>query len=224
LRLDGKQETLTLSTLGGSGGIETSGNTTVSDVDDENVVQLRTVYTKQELPISVANAADRDDVRRWPHLEGIKMYDTVSGHVDLFIGQDCPDVLMPLEVRSCSESLAAPFAVRTVLGWTTQGPVKKPGGQVAFVNFVRNDAELRQKLEKFWKLDFGEELASDAKGMSVEDRRAVSVMQDTISKVDGHYELAIPFKQRPVGLPNNRAYQIPNNSKYDCWQKKPYKS
>jgi len=32
--------------------------------------------------------------------------------------QDCPEVLMPLEVRSCSESLAAPFAVRTVLGWT----------------------------------------------------------------------------------------------------------
>jgi len=206
LRLDGKQETFTLSTLGGIGGIETSVvSMAVSDVDDENVVQLGTVYTRQELPISVANAADRDEVRRWPHLEGIKMYDTVSGHVDFLIGYDCPEVLMPLEVRSCSESLAAPFAVRTVLGWTIQGPVKKPGGQGAFVNFVRNDAELHQKLEKFWKLDFGEELASDAIDMSVEDRRAVSVMQETTSKVDGHYQLAIPFKQRPVGLPNNRA-------------------
>jgi len=205
LRLDGRQETLTLSTLGGSGGMETSVvNMTVTDADEQNVVQLRTVYTKEKLPISLMNGATEDEVRRWPHLQGIEVHNMTNGHVDLLIGQDCPEALMPLEVRSSSESSVAPFAVRTVLGWTIQGPVKTPGRHVAFVNFVRNDVELHQKLEKFWKLDFGEELTNDVKGMSVEDRRAVSVMEETVSKVDGHYELAIPFKQRPVNLPNNR--------------------
>ena len=179
---------------------------TVSDMEEQNVIQLKTVYTRDELPISMMNGADGDEIRRWPHLQGIKIYDATNSQVDLLIGQDCPEALMPLEVRSCGEPSTAPYAVRTVLGWTIQGPVKK-SGRGAFVNFVGNstELELHQKLEKFWKLDFGEELMCDVKGTSVEDRRAVSVMEETINKVDGHYEMAIPFRQKPVNLPDNRS-------------------
>jgi len=37
--------------------------------------------------------------------------------------------------------------------------------------------------------------------MSLSDRRALSVMKGSIRSVDGHYEMAIPFKHRPVSLP-----------------------
>jgi len=206
LGLVGRRETLTLSTLGSSSNrIQTSVvNMIVSDFEEQSDVHLRAVYTKEELPISLTNAASEDEIRRWPHLQNIEICNVGSDRVDLLIGQDCPEALVPLEVRKGDESSTAPYAVRTVLGWTIQGPVRKSSQSVASVYFVRTDDELHQKLEKFWRLDYDEELISDEKGMSVEDRRAISVMEETISKVGEHYELAIPFKQRPVNLPNNR--------------------
>ena len=42
------------------------------------------------------------------------------------------------------------------------------------------------------------------KDMSVQDRQAVSVMERTIKHVDGRYEIAIPFKNEPVNMPDNR--------------------
>ena len=48
-------------------------------------------------------------------------------------------------------------------------------------------------------------LEDDTKGMSIEDQKALAMMEDTIKLTDdGHYELAIPFRRRPVTLPNNR--------------------
>ena len=40
--------------------------------------------------------------------------------------------------------------------------------------------------------------------MSCDDRRALSVMEKTIQLKDGHYELALPWKNPPPALPKNR--------------------
>ena len=40
--------------------------------------------------------------------------------------------------------------------------------------------------------------------MSQEDLRAVSVMESTIRLRNGHYELALPWRNSPPRLPNNR--------------------
>lgn len=40
--------------------------------------------------------------------------------------------------------------------------------------------------------------------MSVADKTAVSLWDETVCLKQGHYELGIPFKERPLNLPNNR--------------------
>ena len=40
--------------------------------------------------------------------------------------------------------------------------------------------------------------------MSQEDLRAVSIMESTIRLHDGHYEMALPWRNSPPRLPNNR--------------------
>ena len=40
--------------------------------------------------------------------------------------------------------------------------------------------------------------------MSVEDERALAIMEDSVKKVSGHYQVALPWRQQPPYLPNNR--------------------
>ena len=40
--------------------------------------------------------------------------------------------------------------------------------------------------------------------MSVEDKRALRIMEGSSKKVSGHYQIALPWRQQPPYLPNNR--------------------
>jgi len=112
-----------------------------------------------------------------------------------------PEALTPLEVRRGGSR--APYAVKTVFGWTVQGPVGRSQQAEAIVNFVKDEA-LQESLDRFWKLDSTENIAEDTKEMSQEDMSAVSLMERTVKYEDSHYEIAIPFKKQDVNLPDNR--------------------
>jgi len=206
LHLQGKPETLTLSTMESANSkVKTHAvSLDVLSMDEQSVVRLDQVYTRPYLPISSESRATASEIEKWPHLKDVEFYSAPLQEAELLIGQDCSEVLQPLEMRRDEENLRAPYAVRTALGWTVQGPLGVSDNQTAVVNFVKTDLELQRSVEKFWKLDSLETAIDDTKGMSIEDRRALAEMEDSVSLVDGHYELAIPFKHRPVTLPNNR--------------------
>lgn len=207
LNLPRNPDTLSLSTMG----CLTTKITTyavsldVLSIDRRSHIRLDKVYTRPCLPIGKENRPTTDDVRQWPHLQGIEFHDAELEDAELLIGQDHPEVLAPLEIRKHKTNCKAPYAVRTTLGWTVQGPLKASINRAAVVNFVRADADLQKSVERFWNLDSVEAVTNDVKGMSRDDKRAMTMMEDTVQLSDGHYELSIPFKQRPVTLPNNRS-------------------
>ena len=41
--------------------------------------------------------------------------------------------------------------------------------------------------------------------MSVEDKRALSVFEDSVQLIEGHYQISIPWKNKNPNLPNNRS-------------------
>ena len=45
--------------------------------------------------------------------------------VEQLIGKDCPELLIPLEVRASEQpgAVSAPFATTTLFGWTINGPL-----------------------------------------------------------------------------------------------------
>ena len=52
-----------------------------------------------------------------------------------------------------------------------------------------------QQLTKFWEIeDLENAYSDDQKGWSQEDHKAVKIWNESIKMVDGHYEMAIPFK------------------------------
>jgi hypothetical protein len=67
---------------------------------------------------------------------------------------------------------------------------------------------LRQQIEGLWKTDFGDTIVDTRPGPSVEDKRALEMMEDSIQKVNGHYQVSLPWKSYPPDLPNNRALAV----------------
>jgi hypothetical protein len=125
----------------------------------------------------------------------------------LLIGTDSPDAHVPLEVRAGDSG--QPYAVRTRLGWAVRGPINDFTGRdtdtAVNVHHVQvNDVALREQLEKMWTTDFADVIHSQNVAMSVEDKRALTIMESTlIHKSDGHYTMGLPWRDENVVLPNN---------------------
>ena len=59
------------------------------------------------------------------------------------------------------------------------------------------------QIERMYNADFTETTVSSKETMSIEDRRALAIMESTVQIVDDHYELSLPWKYENPSLPNN---------------------
>jgi len=107
------------------------------------------VLTKERLPIDIKCLANADDIGHWTHLTEIPLPRlSDSSEIRLLIGQDCPEALLPLEIRR--GSFGAPYATRTVLGWTVNGPINRYCNRLkAASNFIQSDVDLEHQVERF---------------------------------------------------------------------------
>ena len=67
------------------------------------------------------------------------------------------------------------------------------------------DRTLKQQIEGLWKTDFGDTLVNTRPSHSAEDRRALDMMKSSFVKVNGHYQVALPWRSYPPRL--YRVYQ-----------------
>ena len=59
-------------------------------------------------------------------------------------------------------------------------------------------------MERLWNTDFGDAAVDIKVGVSVEDHRALDLMEKSLTMVDGHYQVALPWHRDPPDLPNNK--------------------
>jgi len=128
----------------------------------------------------------------------------VKAEISLLIGNDCPQLLEPKEVRTTTPG--GPTAVRTVLGWVIDGPLLRKGNQGATSNYIeKNNQQLSEQFEKYCNQEFNDSAYKSSLSMSKNDEKAMEIMTSTIRLVDGHYEMALPWKVYPPHLSNNRS-------------------
>ena len=73
------------------------------------------------------------------------------------------------------------------------------------LNHVSCEISLSRQLEDFWRVEPYGTVKQSLKSMSVEDRKAMEIIENTISKVDGHYQIGLLWKHEDPHLPCNRA-------------------
>lgn len=170
-------------------------NFDVKSVSNEQTMSFRNVYALDKIPVDnpIVNLSN------FSHLADLPVIS--NGEVDLLIGQDHAEALMPLEVRKGDAKEI--FAVRTLLGWSLNGPLaslssvsKKVMSHFITVTEMENENE-GQTETIVTDCDLQDEL-----GMSVEDKRVLKLWDENVKLVNGHYQVPIPFREN-VCVPNN---------------------
>ena len=204
LELKGMKTKLSLTTLQGENSpIECSlVSLEAPDLSEENVVQLSMVYSRPSQPISPDAIANQEDVERWPYLKGIKL-PRIDAEIGLLIGSDVPEALQPKEKRESQNG--GLFATRATLGWVINGPLGRDKTKPPTANFIQADTTLDQQFQEFCSREFNDSFYESKPSMSLNDRKALGIMEETVKLENGHYQIAIPWKMYPPRLENNKS-------------------
>ena len=175
----------------------------VRSLDGSGGVDIKGAWSVPKLPISLQGLPSSSDIGRWPHLRGIEIPEIRSEEVMLLIGNNVPEAFWKLDERKGNRG--EPYAVQSLLGWTVQGPVTSGECREAYVNFQQLQMDmLSEQLNIMYNQEFNDP-PSNGKLMSLNDKRALKIMEDTVHMDGGHYKVALPWKHENVNLPNNKA-------------------
>lgn len=210
-------------------------NLTVSDLDENSLISLPVMFTTKEIPIARREIPNQDDIDEWSYLRDVHLPE-LDAKICLLVGSDVPQALEPIEFRNIQHG--GPYATRTVLGWTINGPLSRKKDDPNVRNFfVKSDIHLSQVVENAMNQDFtdkvpygsdssnffaksetplndivldsinrdfNERAVYDKKEMSQEEQQFMSKVKRTVSLKNGHYQIALPFKDEHPQIPNNR--------------------
>jgi len=203
LGISGKSTTLSLTTMNSDNVMSESQlvSLEVYDLNRKNVIELPKAYSCTKLPVTAKDVPLQSDVDRWPHLKDIQL-PCIDSDVDLLIGNDVPKALEPKQVRESHDD--GPYAIKTLLGWTLNGPLGRKGTQARTTNLIHSDVQLNEQFERYCEIEFQDTKRHDETAMSQEDIKALSIMEESAKMKDGHYEIALPWRAYPPELPNNK--------------------
>lgn len=143
-------------------------------------------------------------LRMWPHLKHLSLPQIDAG-VDLLVGANVLKAMEPLEViRSVNDG---PYAIRTVLDWTVNGPLTGHSRQAIDCEPVTVNRVSMINLDELWKQqfknDFPDTAMDEQPGLSREDQRFLELVTASTEHLGGHYQICLPFREPEVSMPNN---------------------
>ena len=179
----------------------------VSSVDGQrsDYVIVRNAWALRDLTIPLKHISAGMKATRWTHLQHVPIPDVERGKVSILIGTGIQEAFIPLEVRRGKPN--EPFAIRSCLGWSVLGGSVGAASKHLFnLNFVSaEDTSLCCQLVDFWRVEFCGTLKETHHTMSVEDHKALKIINNTISFADGNYQMGLLWKHEDPHLPFNRS-------------------
>ena len=177
-------------------------NFDVKSVDGSEALTLLNVCVLADIPAQMSQ--NNLDIDIYPHLQGINLPNTESSvKVDILIGQNKAEALIPLEVRKGKPN--EPFAVRTLFGWCINGSIHPvtPDRQI-LSNFVSTKAlnEIEEQVSRLWSLENKLDV-EHGRCMSQEDKQVIDLWESSIRLHEGPHELPIPWRNPEAIIPNN---------------------
>ena len=165
-------------------------NFKVKSKDSTSSIMLTNVYVVDSIPVQSSGI----DATRYQHLSDLPV--TEFPEVHILIGLDNSEALVPLEVRKGQRG--NPFAVRTLLGWSVNGPAMTgaPISQRVISNFV-SSSSLEDMVDNLWSVENEGYRDRDAQ-LSQADREVLQLWEERTTTVNGRYEIPIPWKRDAI--------------------------
>ena len=113
-------------------------------------------------------------------------------NVDILIGMDNAHLMAPMDVRP-SKVQGGPHAILTVLEWAVGGPIQGTFTSIGS-NMMYHCVAIDSQIQKIWDVETSDE----------NDKYVLSLWENNINFLEGHYYLPIPFKDIVPSFPNNR--------------------
>lgn len=152
--------------------------------------------TVKSLNVSDHYCPSQLDLSPWPHLSGLQLRNAVDlDEVSVLIGQDVPQVHMVLDYCWGDSPQSQPYGMKTPFGCCVAGLTNrkeddnKPVVLLAFeFDWAedKRDMKLHEQVEKFWTLE-SHGFRCDGTSNSLEDERALEILQRTTKLKDGRY-------------------------------------
>lgn len=138
----------------------------VSGLEENNFITLQKVFTQKSIPVAKENNHLQKDTEKWPHLQEVKL-PYIDADIGLLIGNDVHESFEPWEVIHSQNN--GPYAVKTILGWTVNGPLKELGDsgledseqQQVTVNRISVQTVENLLIQQYNDFDFREHLCSE---------------------------------------------------------------
>eukprot|EP00794_Sanderia_malayensis_P019620 gene19620-biopygen13889 len=179
----------------------------IMDLNKTVSIVVPQAFVVKKLNVSKDAVASQTDVDSWTYLSDLVLPTRLEDcTVDLLIGVDVPEALQPEEIRRGEPG--GPFAVRTKFGWTLNGPLGQTevaAAQCGMTSTNQPTDFLSEQLKKYFNHEFDDCISNDRKLMSANDKKALEVFEESAKLNNGHYVLAIPWKNPQPCLPNNRS-------------------
>ena len=200
-------------------------------------IHLPTVYSRHIMPANKSHIPTADMARRWPDLACIadKLMPVRDIEFGLLIGYNCARALTPREVIPTTNN--GPYAQRTDLGWGIVGIVDPSYVDDNSVGYSHRTVSIEVEIDSktvhyctkgrvkeltpievngLLEQDFSDRHVNRP-SLSIDDRKFLDILSKGIKKVEGHYEMPLPFKDSDPVLPNNKSLAI---QRLECLQRR----
>ncbi|XP_077385926.1 uncharacterized protein LOC144023873 [Festucalex cinctus] len=205
-------------------------------------ISLPPAYTREFIPANRDHIPTNENAKAWSHLEHLqeRIAPLLDCQVGLLIGYNCSQALLPREV--VSGKVNQPYAQRTDLGWSIVGcgsPCVDYGDaigishhmevrqvtpniesstsfrtEVHYVSRIKVKEVTATEIIKVLESDFSER-AKEENPISQDDLKFLSKPKESITqKVNGHYEMPLPFREERPELPINKTSTKPEQWSY----------
>ena len=204
LHIKGAPEEIQITTITSSQQAETQHvSFTLKSLEGDEEIKVSDAYVLPDLHQSEQVLPESVDTSYCPHLQDIKFSTVDVPRISILIGSNIPSAHVQREVRSPNDDENGLYGYRYPLGWTLCGPINAVNKHTASLNSISMDCHLDEAFERFWKIE-DNTISGATKELSIEDKRALQIIEETTRFVDGHYEVGLPWKDVEPKLPNNR--------------------
>ena len=127
-----------------------------------------------------------------------------DSRISLLIGANIPKAHWVLDHRRAGSNEL--YAIKSPLGWVILGPMSPitKTTEESKVNCIYSNRKIHDSLEKMFNNEFND-TTSTRRAMSEIDKEALNYMTSSMCLVNGHYQIALPWKSGAPSLPDNHA-------------------